>query len=159
MAYSCCFSLRGNLDFFRFPPKKYYNINYWSDVNRVSFHVMSIVCHLYFQKGPKRIFNLNVCHNYFNLNDERSKTISQESIFRKVTNHWAVFVAQFIKQLLSTQEAHGSNLVKGKILYRKDENKEKTGLVCIAHLKYLQIIFIKFCSIYFYLDDDHVISC
>ena len=105
------------------------------------------------------IFNLNVCHNYFKLKDERSKTISLESIFRKVTNHWAVFVAQFIKQLLSTQEAHGSNLVKGKILYRKDENKEKTGLVCIAHLKYLQITFIKFCSIYFYLDDDHVMSC
>ena len=27
MAYSCCFGLRGNLDFFRFPPKFFYNIN------------------------------------------------------------------------------------------------------------------------------------
>ena len=28
MAYSCCFSLGGNLDFQEFPPKKFYNINY-----------------------------------------------------------------------------------------------------------------------------------
>ena len=31
MAYSCCFSLGGNLDFPEFLKKKFYNINYWSD--------------------------------------------------------------------------------------------------------------------------------
>ena len=30
MAYSCCFGLRGNLDFPDFLQKKFYNINYWS---------------------------------------------------------------------------------------------------------------------------------
>ena len=30
MAYSCCFSLGGNLDFLDFLQKKFYNINYWS---------------------------------------------------------------------------------------------------------------------------------
>ena len=29
MAYSCCFSLGGNLDFLDFLQKKFYNINYW----------------------------------------------------------------------------------------------------------------------------------
>ena len=29
MAISCCFGLRGNLDFPDFLPKKFYNINYW----------------------------------------------------------------------------------------------------------------------------------
>ena len=29
MAYSCCFSLGGNLDFPYFLQKKFYNINYW----------------------------------------------------------------------------------------------------------------------------------
>ena len=29
MAYSCCFGLRGNLDFPDFLQKKFYNINYW----------------------------------------------------------------------------------------------------------------------------------
>ena len=28
IAYSCCFGLRGNLDFPDFLPKKFYNINY-----------------------------------------------------------------------------------------------------------------------------------
>ena len=31
MAYSCCFSLGGYLDFPEFLKKKFYNINYWSD--------------------------------------------------------------------------------------------------------------------------------
>ena len=30
MAYSCCFSLGGNLDFPEFLQKKFYNINYWT---------------------------------------------------------------------------------------------------------------------------------
>ena len=30
MAFSCCFSLGGNLDFPEFLHKKFYNINYWS---------------------------------------------------------------------------------------------------------------------------------
>ena len=30
MAYSCCFGLRGNLDFPEFLQKKFYNINYWT---------------------------------------------------------------------------------------------------------------------------------
>ena len=30
MAYSCCFSLGGNLDFLEFLQKKFYNINYRS---------------------------------------------------------------------------------------------------------------------------------
>ena len=30
MAYSCCFGLKGNLDFPDFPQKKFYNINYWT---------------------------------------------------------------------------------------------------------------------------------
>ena len=30
MAYSCCFSLGGNLDFPEFLQKKFYNINYWA---------------------------------------------------------------------------------------------------------------------------------
>ena len=29
MAYSCCFSFRGNLDFPEFLQKKFYNIIYW----------------------------------------------------------------------------------------------------------------------------------
>ena len=29
MAYSCCFSFRGNLDFPEFLQKKFYNINSW----------------------------------------------------------------------------------------------------------------------------------
>ena len=31
MAYSCCFSFRGNLDFPEFLQKKCYNINYWNN--------------------------------------------------------------------------------------------------------------------------------
>ena len=30
MAYSCCFSLGGNLHFPEFLQKKFYNINYWT---------------------------------------------------------------------------------------------------------------------------------
>ena len=30
MAYSCCFSLGGSLDFPEFLQKKFYNINYWT---------------------------------------------------------------------------------------------------------------------------------
>ena len=30
MAYSCCFSLGGNLDFLDFLQNKFYNIGYWS---------------------------------------------------------------------------------------------------------------------------------
>ena len=30
MAYSCCFSFVGNLDFPEFLQKKFYNINYWT---------------------------------------------------------------------------------------------------------------------------------
>ena len=30
MAYCCCFSLGGNLDFLDFRQKKFYNINCWS---------------------------------------------------------------------------------------------------------------------------------
>ena len=30
IAFSCCFSLGGNLDFPEFLHKKFYNINYWS---------------------------------------------------------------------------------------------------------------------------------
>ena len=32
MAYSCFFSLGGNLDFLEFLPKKFYNINYWKEI-------------------------------------------------------------------------------------------------------------------------------
>ena len=34
MAYSCCFSLVGNLDFSWFPPKKFHNIDYSSNLNK-----------------------------------------------------------------------------------------------------------------------------
>ena len=30
MAFYCCFSFVGNLDFPEFSPKKFYTINYWS---------------------------------------------------------------------------------------------------------------------------------
>ena len=36
MAYSCCFSLGGNLDFPEFLQKKFYNINYWVGVGSSS---------------------------------------------------------------------------------------------------------------------------
>ena len=32
MAYSCCFSLGGNPDLLDFLQKKFYYINYWSDI-------------------------------------------------------------------------------------------------------------------------------
>ena len=31
MAYFCCYSFRGNLDFPEFLQKKFYNINFWWD--------------------------------------------------------------------------------------------------------------------------------
>ena len=34
MAYSCCFGLRGNLDFPDFLQKKFYNIGYWKGFNQ-----------------------------------------------------------------------------------------------------------------------------
>ena len=34
MAYSCCFSLGGNLDFLEFLQKKFYNINYSTAVSK-----------------------------------------------------------------------------------------------------------------------------
>ena len=36
MAYSCFFSLGGNLDFPEFLQKKFYNINYWSNDEETS---------------------------------------------------------------------------------------------------------------------------
>ena len=36
MAYSCCFSLGGNLDFPEFLQKKFYNINFCTCVTRVN---------------------------------------------------------------------------------------------------------------------------
>ena len=39
MAYYCCFSSGGNLDFPEFPPKKFYNINYWSLFRNCFFQV------------------------------------------------------------------------------------------------------------------------
>ena len=47
MAYSCCFSLGGNLDFPEFLQKKFYNINYSIEIDFIisTFHVPSFDMH------------------------------------------------------------------------------------------------------------------
>ena len=46
-AYSCCFSLGGNLDFPEFLQKKFYNINYSIEIDFIisTFHVPSFDMH------------------------------------------------------------------------------------------------------------------
>ena len=42
MAYSCCFSSGGNLDFLEFLQKKFYNINYWCSYLRNDVNVQEV---------------------------------------------------------------------------------------------------------------------
>ena len=43
MAISCCFGLRGNLDFPDFPQKKFYNINYWLNLRKDRYQLSDAV--------------------------------------------------------------------------------------------------------------------
>ena len=51
MAYSCCFSLGGNLYFPKFLQKKFYNIKYWTNENAswsVDFFATAVLVAFYF---------------------------------------------------------------------------------------------------------------
>ena len=51
MAYSCCFSLGGNLYFPKFLQKKFYNIKYWTNENAswsVDFFATAVLAAFYF---------------------------------------------------------------------------------------------------------------
>ena len=45
MAYSCCFSLGGNLDFPDFLQKRFYNIGCWVEKLEMSHVLQSNKCH------------------------------------------------------------------------------------------------------------------
>ena len=92
MAYSCCFSFGGNLDFPEFLQRKFYNINYWRSSEHGNLTVVKVLdCQKALFIGTR---NLQICfyHNRASFREDTVDSASNE-LLRSCSRDRIVYIS------------------------------------------------------------------